>query len=99
MIAVGVVFLVGRLNGGLDWSIQRLWPVLPLVMGLSKLIVPAEDGSRRGGVWLTLVGIVFLLHNYQIMLIDDSWPLFIVGLGVSILLGRGKRPRPAQSGS
>jgi hypothetical protein len=99
MIAVGLILLIGRVGGGLDWSVYRLWPVLPLIFGVTKLVTPAADGSRSGGLWLTLVGVVFLLHNFRVVTIEDSWPLFIVGLGVSILLNRSRRPAATRSGS
>jgi hypothetical protein len=99
IIGVGVVFLLGRLQGGLEWSWHRLWPILPLLIGVTKMLVPGDDRSRTGPMWLMLVGVVFLLHNYRVVTIDDSWPVFVVGLGVSILMGRGDRQRATRSGS
>lgn len=99
LIGVGVVFLVGQFGWGPEWTIRRLWPVIPLVFGLSKLIVPSGDGSRRSGLWLVFVGVMFLFHNYRVVTIDDSWPLFIVAMGLSILLGKSDRPAPTRTGS
>ena len=44
-----------------------------------------------GGLWFVFVGVLFLMHNYGVMTIAQSWPLFIVAGGGSILLGR-RRP-------
>ena len=45
------------------------------------------------GVLLVVIGLVlifiagiFLAHNYDVMRLRDSWPLFIVGAGLSVLL-------------
>lgn len=92
MITIGLIFLAERLDlePGLDLS--RLWPVFPIVFGVGRVITADEEDRRRhgrfAGLWFVFVGVLFLLHNYGVMTIAQSWPLFIVAGGVSILLGR-----------
>jgi hypothetical protein len=92
MIALGLMFLSAQLGiaPGLDMS--RLWPVILIVFGLSRVVFPdVEDGRARnrfGGFWLVFVGGIFLLNNFGVMTLGQSWPLFIVAGGVAILFGR-----------
>jgi hypothetical protein len=93
LIVVGLIFLGGRIDLPFGWSLGRLWPVILLTLGAIALIRPGEQGSRGSGVWLLFVGGIFLLNNYGVVSIRDSWPLFIVAGGVSIV---AKALRPAR---
>lgn len=73
-------------------------------MGFARLAVPGEDGRRGSGGWLVFLGVLFLLHTYEILRLSTSWPLFIVAAGVSIVFARGhehvrvepRRERPVE---
>lgn len=84
LIVLGLIFLGSELQWGPGWSIVRLWPLIPLTVGVIRLATP---GDRAGGAWFALVGVVFLLHNYHVLHVGRSWPLFVVAAGVAILLG------------
>lgn len=51
------------------------------------------ERARRsgGGEALLIVGVLLLLHQNRWLLLDKSWPLFIVFGGLSLLFGRGTR--------
>jgi len=52
------------------------------------------SGRRYGdGFFLTLVGVLMLAHMNRWMLLSQSWPLFIVAAGVSMIFGRGRGRR------
>ena len=98
MITVGLIFLGQRADWwpGLDFG--RLWPLLPIVIGLGRMALPEPDDRGRSngrfdGVWLVFVGVIFLMHNFHIMRIGQSWPLFIVAGGLAILFGSRKARR------
>jgi hypothetical protein len=57
----------------------------------------SDDGKHLGGLTTILVGIIFLLHTFDVFTIDQSWPLFLVVGGVSLMLSRAYRDR--QSGA
>ena len=106
LIALGLIFLAQRLNllPGLD--LPRLWPVFLIILGLGKFLAPRDDGRHGSGAWMIFLGTLFLLHTYQILRLSDSWPLFIVAGGVSILFGRNNaqagviaQPRSADRGA
>ncbi len=93
LIALGAIFLADRLGAGPAWHFHRLWPVILIVLGAAKMAVRRVDGRRGDGFWLVVAGSLFLLHTYDVLSLDRSWPLFIVAAGVSILMGaRGPHP-------
>lgn len=84
LIVVGLVFLAGNYDMGVDINFGRMWPLILIVIGLAKAVFP-EGESRLSGMPLVFVGGIFLAHNYDVMRIHDSWPLFIVAAGIGIL--------------
>jgi len=94
LIVLGLVFLGGRFDMPFGWSMGRLWPLILITLGIVAVAVPGEHGKRSSGLWLLFVGGIFLLNNYEILSIRDSWPLFIVAAGVSIVT---KALRPART--
>lgn len=84
LIVVGLLFLAGNYDVGIDINFGRMWPLILIVIGLAKMVFP-EGESRLGGLPLVGVGGIFLAHNYDVMRIQQSWPLFIVAAGLSIL--------------
>ena len=96
LITIGLIFLADRQGYG---GFGRLWPLLLIVMGASKMlfrddtvrvgVVAGRRGCRResrwGGLWLILVGVIFLLNQNHIYSIHETWPLFIVAAGLGII--------------
>ena len=91
VIVVGLLLLGHQLRLGLDFG--RLWPVLLIIAGLSRFASVNDEGRRGNGGWMVLVGVLCLLNNFRILGLGDSWPLFIIGAGVGIMFGRGRRSR------
>jgi len=85
LIVLGLIFFGDELNLTPDWNVGRLWPLILITIGVVRFVVPHRDGSRGGGAWLVFVGAIFMLHNYNLMSLHRSWPLFVVAAGVSIL--------------
>jgi hypothetical protein len=107
LITLGIIFFVDRQSAG--WSFGNLWPLLLIVAGASKMlfrddsvmVVAGRRGCRRdnrfGGLWLVMVGVIFLLHQNHIARIDKTWPLFIVAGGLGIIFSGVFRGKPADS--
>jgi hypothetical protein len=110
LIALGLLFFADRQGWAWGWhlSFARLWPVLLIVLGVSKVIVPVErkitDSSGQAGVtvrryrlgsgfWLVAVGVLMLLHVNHVLRLDQSWPLFIVAGGLSMMFGDNRKTR------
>ena len=93
LVVVGLVFLASNFEVMPEMHLARLWPVVLLFLGVLKLLTMGDD-ARWGGVALLMIGGIFLAHNYRVVRLHDSWPLFIVMAGLSILFkaaGRGAR--------
>jgi hypothetical protein len=89
VVLVGLMLLGGQWRVGLD--IGRLWPLFLLVAGVAQFMRVNDDGTRGNGTWLLFLGTIFLLNSYRIVRFSDSWPLFIVAAGLSIMFGRKER--------
>lgn len=89
VVLVGLILLGGQLRIGADFG--RLWPLFLLVIGCSMFMRVNDDGTRGNGTWFLFLGALFLLNNYRILRISDSWPLFIVFAGLAIMFGRSNR--------
>jgi hypothetical protein len=93
LITVGIVFLIWefRLLAG---SVGRLWPWLVMALGVGLLLVRGESEGRSGAWWLLFTGGVFVLHTHGVASIRDSWPLFVVATGISVMTGGiSRQPR------
>ena len=96
LIGLGAVLLLSNANViNLDWAIDFVltwWPMLLIVWGLWELV----SGGFRFRLWpiiLLLLGIGLQLSFLNLWEWDFKvvWPVFIVIIGLSILLGRQRR--------
>jgi hypothetical protein len=92
VMAVGIVLLLERTEAlHVDFSPQ-LWPVIPLVIGLLRMVNPpaSPEGRRHmppAGSWLVFIGCWGLLNEFRVFGLDYdiSWPLVVVFAGVTIV--------------
>lgn len=99
LILLGVLFTLENLGFGDIWS---YWPVLLIAVGASKLLWPASGSSRSTGFVLLAIGLIFLLDENHLGILDfefwDLFPLVFVLIGISIvwrgLLGRKAEALP-----
>lgn len=87
IVSVGVVLLLaqlGFLNIHLIW---RFWPLILVVVGIAKLVEATAVSQRIWGGMLSVIGVLLLAHYFGHFRygIDQIWPLFIVGAGLSML--------------
>jgi len=59
----------------------RLWPVILIALGLARLANWARTGGRPEGIALLVVGLAFLLLNFQILHFRQIFPLLLLALG------------------
>ncbi len=88
LMTVGLLLFASRQHLIGPLHLSRLWPVILIVLGFGRFMAKTEDGKHRGGLWLIMIGGIFLLNNYHVLMLDQSWPLFIVALGLSLMFGR-----------
>lgn len=91
VMGVGVAVLAERVAWHVDLS-PRLWPAIPLGLGVLRLAVPgASPGDRarslRTASWLLFVGVWGLLNEFGVPGFDyaGTWPLVLVFTGVCIV--------------
>ena len=86
LVVLGGLFLADNLNLIDVGPLGRYWPVLLIVIGAARL-----TSRPCSGVWLLFVGVLMLLHTLSILPLRDSWPLFIVAVGLGMMV-RGLAP-------
>ncbi len=98
IVLVGVVLLlaqVGLINLHLIW---RYWPLFLVVIGTTKLFEATAISQRVWGGMLAFIGVLLLAHylGHFRYGIDQLWPLFVIGGGLSLVF---QNYWPGQKGS
>lgn len=98
IMAVGLLLMLDQTGivYGLGW--RHLWPVMLIVIGLARFATPRRNGRRDGG-WMVFIGSLFLLDTLHVLRFRDSWPLFIVAIGLGMVwreLGPRRAPRACE---
>jgi hypothetical protein len=90
VVAGGMLILLGLMLTLLNidivqWSIMRhAWPFIPIGIGLTKLLQPPKPGRRREGALVLFGGVWLLLNDLKVLQYRESWPLLLIGWGISI---------------
>jgi hypothetical protein len=86
LVTLGAVFLLDRFYLVNAREVLRLWPLWLIAFGVLRVLFPTRGRGRLAGFWPILIGGIFLLDTLNIMELDESWPLFIVGAGLLMVL-------------
>ncbi|HTO74697.1 MAG TPA: DUF5668 domain-containing protein [Thermoanaerobaculia bacterium] len=108
LILLGVLFLLDNLDVVDAREILRFWPVILIVLGLTRLLAPRRPEQLTGGVVLLFLGSVFLLRALHVswFRLRSVWPLLLVLLGATLIwqairgrtaAGAAPRPTPGPS--
>ena len=90
IMLLGIVLLLDQ-AGIIRWNgLWSFWPFALIIGGLVKL-TRRQDGHREGG-WLVFIGAWFLLNEMHVLRYGESWPLFLVAVGISIIWKAVVRP-------
>ncbi len=93
-IIAGLIWVMRNL-GYIDFSFREWWPLILIGIGILN-IVSSRDIFAFPGWLLVTIGIIFLLTTNNIIewdYIKKLWPVAIIVVGLSIILGPGKRIR------
>jgi len=90
VVGIGVLFLLNNLGVVQIHNWWRLWPVILIAIGLTKLVDSADHNEKSGGLVMLIVGGVFLATNLGLVTpaIWQWWPLLLIGVGLLMLLNR-----------
>jgi hypothetical protein len=98
ILAIGAVLILD--NAGLSRGLHfwEFWPLILIVIGITRLAGSGERGDRQGALTLTFIGCWLLIASLGLFGLDygDSWPLVLVAIGLSILLTAGSSRRWAK---
>jgi len=84
LMAVGALFLLDQTGVIAMPSIWRFWPVVLLVMSVSRFWA----GRPGSGATLALMGLAFFAAGFHWMGISyhNFWPLLLVAVGIGIVI-------------
>jgi predicted membrane protein len=89
VIAVGVLFLLRNVGIVYFDDLWQFWPVILIVVGLSKLSNPHRASNVVSALIICGIGTVFLLRNLGYIYGDVwsyLWPGILIAVGLSILV-------------
>ena len=89
LILYGLLFLAERINALPPWALEfRWWPLIVLVIGLSKLIQPRTANDIGSSVTMTFLGLWFLVvaNDWFGLTWRNSWPLALVAAGSGMVV-------------
>ena len=93
IVTLGVALLLDR-AGVIDaFGRSTFWPFVIIGVGLVKLANRPDHGPPQGGWWV-FFGVLLLLNDMRVLRFRDSWPLFLVAIGISIVWNQIVPPRP-----
>jgi predicted membrane protein len=108
VIAVGVLFLLRNVGVLYFDDIWQYWPVILIVIGISKLANTHSASHVTSGLIIGGIGTIFLLKNLGYIygnIWEYFWPAILIAVGLSILVkhleGRGQdwSPGPQPPGA
>ncbi len=89
IIALGVLFLLRNVGVVYFDNIGQYWPVILIVLGLSKLANTHSASSVTAGLIIGGIGTLFLLRNLGYIYGDVGqyiWPGILIAVGLMILM-------------
>lgn len=72
----------------------KFWPLGLVYLGLASWLSSGRQ-SVTDGLGLVLAGSVLLAHNLEVMRLHQSWPLFLVAAGASIVARAWREDHPS----
>lgn len=88
LIAIGLAFLLDRLDIVDVSTIWHYWPLLLVVVGINQTIGYPSAREFRSGLWTIFVGLwLFAVFEGLFGLtFRNSWPLFLLMAGAQLVL-------------
>jgi predicted membrane protein len=85
---IGVLLLLQNLGILYVDDLWQYWPVILIVLGVSRAATSYAMGGRIGGGVMIAVGTIFLLHNLDIIhgnVWNFFWPVILICVGLGML--------------
>ena len=87
LIILGLVVLLNNLDVIYVDHISRYWPALFILFGVVKLTESDRTNQRGNGIGWIFLGawLLISMNGWFGLRFHDSWPILIIGFGVSML--------------
>src|SRR6266571_9454675 len=85
VMAIGLLLTLDNLGVLEARHYWRYWPLILIVGGLAKAVESMRECGRPVGMGLVVIGAVLLVANFGLLQVRQLWPLFLLGLGASIV--------------
>jgi predicted membrane protein len=76
----------------------RLWPVVLIALGATRLVRSTRAGGRPDGLVMTTIGVLFLLMTLGLLQFKQALALFLLALGAVMVLRAIHRGPAAETG-
>jgi len=88
LLIFGTALLLNNLELLDIGPISRYWPLLIVALGVGKIIMAESPGEWGGGIWLIFIGAWLYISIFRVFGFGfhDSWPILLVGIGVSMVV-------------
>jgi hypothetical protein len=90
LMLAGSYLLISNLGFSLPFALWHFLPVPFVVAGVWGLSFPNRHLNRAGGAWSLGIGVYLACGFFNVFGLGwgTAWPVFIIGLGLAIILGR-----------
>ncbi len=87
IILAGLIALIDNLGFDLRIDFWDFWPMILIIVGLGKLLQPAEYRNTFAGVIVLAIGVLFQMGTLDIIDFGFSqlWPFVLILLGIMII--------------
>jgi hypothetical protein len=95
LLVIGAVLLAAELGFEVPIRLWSWWPIVPLALGVSRLLFSTDPERRRGAYWLIVVGVwggICVLGLFGLGW-GSSWPIWLIAVGLRVVLDGIAGPR------
>lgn len=95
VLLLGLVLFLDELGSIRFYDLGRLWPLIVVAVGASRLFNSEDREEVRGGLVVLLIGVWLLISSLELAGLDfeHSWPLVLVAIGLASLIAGTARRR------
>lgn len=88
LIAVGLIFLLDRMDLVDVRSLWHYWPLLIVAAGINQTIGYPSAKEFSNGLWTVFIGLWLfaVFENFLGLTFRNSWPLFLLMWGLQMVL-------------
>jgi len=94
LLILGAALLLSNLDILQIDSVWSYWPLIIVAIGIGKLVTAETPRERGGGIWMIFLGAWLYISVFKVFGFGfhDSWPILLVGVGVSMVVKSTYRP-------